>query len=84
MEVKASGLDMSIKDIIRGAIKIALLRKFRTLPVDINIEMFNEVLTDSLKKELEEHIKNYYQDISEHEIICDISNEDYMNIYFQM
>lgn len=84
MEVTVNGLDMSIKDIIRSAIKSALLKKFRTLPIERDIEMFDAILTDSFKSELEEYIKKYYEDISEHDIICNISNEDYMNIYFQM
>lgn len=84
MEVKLDGLDMSIKDIIHNSIKRALIKKFRTLPIDLSIDMLKEVLTSDFKLSMEDMIKNYYQDVSEHDIICHISDEDYMNIYLQM
>ena len=84
MEVKVDGLDMSIKDTIRNSIKHALIKKFRTLPINLSIDMLKEVLTIDFKLSMEDKIKNYYQDVSECDIICHISDEDFMDIYLQM
>ena len=80
--VTSSNLDTTIKGVIRDALRDKLLKKFRTLPLDNQPEMVREILTPEVKKELNDIIVEHYAMFIEHDIECNLNDDDYIAIYF--
>ena len=82
MEISTIGLDDTIKDLVRSDIKDALLKKYRTLPTSTQVEMVEVTLTEEVMGKLRERIVEYYKEVIEHDIICNIDRKGFMDIYF--
>ena len=82
MEISTSGLDDTVKDLVRSDIKDALLKKYRTLPTSTQVEMVEVTLTEEVMAKLRERIAEYYKEVIEHDIICNINRKGFMDIYF--
>lgn len=83
MKIKKIDLDNEIRGKIRDAIRYALLREFKTLPISPKqVDMFEKVLNEPLVRELYTIIIKYYKDIIEREVVCEFDTQDFIDIYF--
>ena len=82
MELSTIGLDDTVKDLVRSDIKDALLKKYRTLPTSTQIEMVEVTLTEEVMAKLRGRIVEYYKEVIEHDITCNIDRKGFMDIYF--
>lgn len=75
-------LDSKLKNIVRDAIRTKLLKAYRTLPLPNQTDMVFKVLTADVKKELNNLITKHYRMLMEHDVECRLTDEDFVNIYF--
>ena len=83
MRIKLEDLDSTIKERILSILREASMRKYRTLPSTSDIDSIKSIIEESRERCIKE-IQEYYRVISERDIECEISDDDFMSIYLRL
>lgn len=81
MGIVINDLDSNVSSKITSVMTEELYYRLRTLPLSSEVDKIKSVITDSFKQQLDGIVTDYYRAFAERDIDCNISTEDYVNLY---